>query len=304
VTEAATSSPVPFPRLWTAMATPFAADGSLDEAGAERLAAWLTDQGTEGLVVAGSTGEGPTLSDGERSALVRAARRGARPGTPIYVGVGTSDTRRTVELSQRGEQDGADGLLLSAPPYNRPPAEGLVAHFTAAAGAVRLPVMLYNVPGRTAVTIDPDTVARVVAAAPNVVAVKEAGGRLDVFTRLRLVEPRPRYVLSGDDGLTLPAMAVGAHGVVSVAAHVAGPLLRALIADVLAGRREDAMRRHEALLPLVDELFRLSSPIPLKWALNRLGLPAGPPRLPLTPAPDAAMERLGRLLTDAVYQGA
>ena len=289
------------PRLWTAMATPFAPDGTLDEAGAERLAAWLTSHGTDGLVVAGSTGEAATLTEGERSALLRAARRGARPGTPIYAGTGTSDTRRTVELSRRAQADGADGVLVAAPAYNRPTQDGLTAHFLAAAEAISIPVMLYNVPSRTAVTVEPRTVARVMEQAGNVLAVKEAGGRLDVFSRLRTAIPAGRFVLSGDDAATLPAMAVGAHGVVSVAAHVAGPLMAHMIADVLAGRRLDAIRRHERLLPLVDELFCLSSPIPLKWALSRLGLPGGPPRLPLTPAPPSSMAALDRLL-DAFVQ--
>jgi 4-hydroxy-tetrahydrodipicolinate synthase len=286
-----------WPRLWTALATPFREDGELDLAGAARLAAWCVESGSDGLVVAGSTGEAATLTDEERAALFRAVREAVPSAVPVYAGTGTNDTRRTVDLSRQAAAYGADGLLLVTPYYNKPTQAGLERHFLTVAEAVTLPIMLYNVPGRTGVNLAPETVGRVMRAAPHVVAVKEAGGSLDAFVRLLDQVPSDRYVLSGDDGLTLPAMAVGAWGVVSVAAHLVGDLMRTMMEAFRGGDVETAAGLHRRLYPVFHALFLLPNPVPLKWALAWMGLPAGPPRLPLTRAPEADMVPLAAALT-------
>jgi 4-hydroxy-tetrahydrodipicolinate synthase len=275
-----------WPRLWTALATPFDGDGRLDGAAAARLARWCVAHGSDGLVVAGSTGEAATLSDREREDLFRAVRNAVPATVPVYVGTGTNDTARTVALSRQARDYGADGLLLVTPYYNKPTQTGLERHFLAVAEAVALPIMLYNVPSRTGVTLEAETVARVMAQAPRVMAVKEAGGSLDAYTRLLRTVPADRYVLSGDDSLTLPAMAVGAYGVVSVAAHLVGDEMRAMIEAFRAGEVERAAALHRTLFPVFRELFSLPNPVPLKWALNWLGLGVGEPRLPLVAATD------------------
>jgi 4-hydroxy-tetrahydrodipicolinate synthase len=278
------------------MVTPFDATGRFNAAAAGRLAAWLVSHGTEGIVVAGSTGESATLTEAERRDLFLAVRAHVPSTVPVWAGTGTNDTARTVLLSRQAAEYGADGLLIVAPYYNKPTQEGLRRHFLAVAEAVDLPIMLYNVPSRTSVRVSPETVARVMREAPNVVAIKEAGGEIDAYVRLVDAVPPDRYVLSGDDSMTLPAMAVGAYGVVSVAAHLVGPGIKAMMEAFLAGRPGEAAQWHRRLFPVFQGLFSEPNPIPLKWALNALGFEAGPPRLPLVAADDAAMDGLRRAL--------
>jgi 4-hydroxy-tetrahydrodipicolinate synthase len=288
-----------WPAVFTAMVTPFDAEGRLATEEAARLAAWLVAHGTGGLVVAGSTGEGATLSDTERERLFRAVREAVPADVPILVGTGTNDTAVSIARSKAAEQWGADGVLAVAPYYNKPPQAGLEAHFVAIAQAIGIPVMLYNVPSRTSVAVEPRTVARIMERAPNVFAVKESGGNVDGFSQLVEQIPGDRLVYSGDDILTLPALAVGAVGVVSVASHVVGDELAAMIAAFGRGDVQTAAALHRRLAPVFRALFVQSNPIPLKWALNRLGASVGDPRLPLVPADETAMRPLAAALEAA-----
>lgn len=276
-----------WPRLWTAMITPLDTAGGVNLPVAGRLANWLTDHGSGGLVVAGSTGEAATLSESERRALLQAVRSAVGPKIPLLMGTGTNDTNATIRLSRQAVSDGADGVMVVAPYYNKPPQEGLVQHFLAVADAVAVPIMLYNVPGRTGVNVSPATVVRIMREAPHVLAVKEAGGSLEVMTRLVRDVPAGRLVYSGDDSLTLPALAVGAYGVVSVAAHVVGDHIARMIAAYQEGRIEEAGALHRRLSAVFFGLFCRSNPIPVKWSLNWLGAPVGSVRLPLVGARDS-----------------
>jgi 4-hydroxy-tetrahydrodipicolinate synthase len=290
---------VKWPAVFTAMVTPFDTNGRLATEEAARLAAWLVRHGTGGLVVAGSTGEGATLTDDERERLFRAVREAVGPDVPIVVGTGTNDTAVSIERSRAAEKWGADGVLAVAPYYNKPPQAGLEAHFLAIAGAIGIPVMLYNVPSRTSVSVEPRTVARVMGRAANVLAVKESSGNVDLFSQLVEQIPSDRLVYSGDDILTLPALAVGAVGVVSVASHLVGDELAAMIEAYGRGDVKTAGELHRRLAPVFRALFVQSNPIPLKWALNRLGAAVGMPRLPLVAADDAAMRPLAEALEAA-----
>lgn len=285
-------------RVFTAMATPFASDGSLDPAGAARLAHWLSLHGTEALVLAGTTGEGPTLSVEERRQLLNAVR-GAVPGLPLFLSTGHNSTATTVEWTRLAEAWGADGVMVVTPYYNKPPQSGLAAHFGAVAAATRLPLMLYNVPSRTGVHLAAETSLALMAQHENVWAVKEASGAVQHAAALAARMPPGRRVFTGEDALLLASLQAGAHGVVSVASHVAGPEIAAVIAYAAAGRLAEAARVADRLAPVIAGLFAVSNPIPLKWALSRRGLPAGPPRLPLVPATDAEMAGLARALQEA-----
>lgn len=279
------------PCIITAMVTPFTPDGELDQGCAEDLARWLVLTGSEGIVVAGTTGESPTLSLEERERLYYAVRKGAG-SIPIFMGTGSNDTRHTVELSKRAEAWGADGLLIVTPYYNKPPQEGLVRHFVQVAEAVSLPIILYNVPGRTGSSVEPGTVAQIAQRCPNVVAVKEASGHLGVMSGLHQECPDV-VVLAGDDALFYPALGLGAHGVVSVAAHVVGPEMVQLLKAYTAGHIAEAREWHFKLEPIFRDLFSWPNPIPVKWVLNRLNIAVGPVRDPLVyPSNTQSLERL------------
>jgi 4-hydroxy-tetrahydrodipicolinate synthase len=287
---------VPFGRVVTAMVTPFAPDGSVDLALAGRLADHLVRHGSDGLVLCGTTGESPTLSWAEQHALFAAVKEAVGGRAALLAGSGSNCTAEAVEATAEASALGADGALVVVPYYNRPPQEGLEAHFRAvAAAAPGLPVMLYNIPGRTGCSLDPETSARLLDL-PNVVAYKAASGTTEEVSRLRLLCGERLAIYSGDDALTLPMLAVGAVGVVSVAIHVAGLQIRELIQAFLAGDHTLALARHEALLPLLQALFCTSNPIPVKSALELGGWPVGAPRLPLLSADSTVRERLSSIL--------
>lgn len=287
---------VPFGRVVTAMVTPFAPDGSVDLALAGRLADHLVRHGSDGLVLCGTTGESPTLSWAEQHALFAAVKEAVGGRAALLAGSGSNCTAEAVEATAEAAALGADGALVVVPYYNRPPQEGLEAHFRAvAAAAPGLPLMLYNIPGRTGCSLDPETSARLLDL-PNVVAYKAASGTTEEVSRLRLLCGERLAIYSGDDALTLPMLAVGAVGVVSVASHVAGPQIRELIQAFLAGDHTLALARHEALLPLLQALFCTSNPIPVKAALELGGWPVGAPRLPLLSADSTVRERLSSIL--------
>jgi len=293
---AAALSPTPFGRLLTAMVTPFDEEGRVDLALAGRLARHLVDEGSDGLVVCGTTGESPTLSWQEQVQLLEAVRQAVGTGVKVLAGTGSNSTSEAVVATREAAAAGADGALVVVPYYNKPPQEGLEAHFRAVAEAApELPLMLYNIPGRTGCSMAPATVARLMDCA-NVVSFKAASGTTDEVSQLRLACGAKLAVYSGDDALTLPMLAVGAVGVVSVASHLVGRRLRAMIEAQLSGRNAEALGHHEQLLPLFRALFVTTNPIPLKAALEASGWPVGAPRLPLVPLSPAMRDDLNETL--------
>jgi 4-hydroxy-tetrahydrodipicolinate synthase len=278
-------------RLVTAMITPFTEDDRLDETGIRRLIDHLLSTGTTGLVVCGTTGESPTLTHDEKLRLVDLTLRSVAGRVPVIMGTGSNDTRSSVALSREVARMGVQGLMVVAPYYNRPSQEGLLAHFEAVASAVDLPMMVYNVPSRTAVRIEVDTLLRL-AEVPSVFAVKEATGDLGFITDLCAQKPDDLSVYSGDDKLALPTLAVGGIGVVSVASHVVGPEMTALMDAFFAGDVRTAAQWNGRLVPIFDALFRVSNPGPLKAAMKLMELPSGGVRLPLVEAPNRVIDEL------------
>ena len=287
---APTSTPeIPFGRALTAMVTPFTADGSLDLEGAQRLAAHLVDAGNDGLVLNGTTGESPTTTDAEKSDLVRAVLEAVGDRAHIVAGVGTNDTRHTLELARQAERVGAHGLLVVTPYYNKPPQEGLFRHFTAVADATGLPVMLYDIPGRSAVAIEAETMVRL-GEHPRIVANKDARGDLGAAAWALSRSNLAWY--SGDDVLTLPLLSIGAVGYISVVGHLVAGELRSMLEAHLAGDAAKAAEIHQRLLPVFTGMFRTQGVITTKAALALQGLPAGPLRLPLVEATGAEIDQL------------
>ncbi|MGW1764364.1 4-hydroxy-tetrahydrodipicolinate synthase [Streptomyces sp. NPDC002073] len=268
----------PFGRVLTAMITPFTADGTLDLDGAQRLAAHLVDAGNDGLIISGTTGESPTTTDAEKTALVQAVREAVGDRAHVVAGIGTNDTRHSVELARQAERAGAHGLLAVAPYYNKPPQEGLRRHFTAIADATGLPVMLYDIPGRTGAPIDTETLVRL-AEHPQIVANKDAKGDLGQASWAIARSGLAWY--SGDDMLNLPLLSVGAVGFVSVVSHLVTPDLRSMLEAHLTGDVQKATEIHQKLLPVYTGMFRAQGVMTVKAALTVQGLPAGPLRLPL-----------------------
>lgn len=276
-------------RLLTAMITPFNADGSVNHQAAQEVARRLCEDGSDGVVVAGTTGESPTLSDDEKVELVRLIKE-AIPEHAVVAGTGGNSTHHSVELSERAMEAGADGLLCVVPYYNKPTQEGLYRHFSELARVG--PLIMYNIPGRTGVNMTAATTLRV-AAAPNVLGVKEASGDIDQMGLICAGAPAGFRVWSGDDSFTLPLMAVGGYGVICVVSHLAGRAMKDMIEAHLEGRNDVARAIHHRLLPLIKALMTTASnPIPVKSVLNTLGVPAGPFRLPLAAMPDADLARL------------
>ncbi|MEU1790954.1 4-hydroxy-tetrahydrodipicolinate synthase [Streptomyces sparsogenes] len=285
------TSQTPFGRVLTAMVTPFTADGALDLDGAQRLAAHLVDAGNDGLVVNGTTGESPTTSDAEKAELVRAVVEAVGDRAHVVAGAGTNDTRHSVELARAAEQAGAHGLLAVTPYYSKPPQEGLLRHFTAIADATGLPVMLYDIPGRSGVPISTETIVRL-AEHPRIIANKDAKGDLGRASWAIARSGLAWY--SGDDMLNLPLLSVGAIGFVSVVGHLVTPELRALLEAHLAGDVAKATEIHQKLLPVFTGMFRTQGVITTKAALALQGLPAGPLRLPLVELTAEETEQLKR----------
>ena len=287
-----------FGSVVTAMVTPFRDDFTLDLDGAQELAVYLLEHGSDALVIAGSTGEAPTLTSEEKAELFRACAEAARGKGQIICGTGTYSTEESLELTREAEEAGADGILLVTPYYNKPPQRGLVAHFTKVAESTELPVLVYNIPGRTATRIEHDTLLKL-ADVPNIVGVKDSTGDLDGISKLIREAPPGFEVYSGDDWATFGIACLGGVGVVSVAAHVVGDRIHEMLELALSGDVLAARKIHEELSPIFATMFITSNPIPLKAALELLGRPAGPPRLPLVPATDQERDRIRRALEDA-----
>jgi len=284
------STQVPFGRVLTAMVTPFGADGSVDLDLAARLALHLVEHGSDGLVLCGTTGESPTLSWQEQHEIFAAVKGAVGSRAALLAGSGSNCTAEAVEATREAASLGADGALVVVPYYNKPPQDGLEAHFrTVAQASPGLPLMLYNIPGRTGTSLAPETTARLLDC-PNVVSFKAASGTTEEVSALRALCGDRLAIYSGDDALTLPMLAVGAVGVVSVASHIAGPQISAMVKAFLAGDLAGALALHEQLLPLCKSLFCTTNPIPVKAALELSGWPVGAPRLPLLSAePDVRM---------------
>jgi 4-hydroxy-tetrahydrodipicolinate synthase len=280
------------------MVTPFTADGSVDIDGAQRLAAHLVDEGgNDGLVINGTTGESPTLTDGEKETVLRAVVEAVGDRARVVAGAGNNDTRHTVEIVRSAEKAGAHGLLIVTPYYNRPPQAGLVKHFTTAADASDLPVMLYDIPGRTGTPIETETLVRL-AEHPRIVAVKDAKGDLGASSWVMARTDLAYY--SGDDMLNLPLLSVGAVGFVSVVGHLVGVRLRELIDAYENGDVARATVVNRSLLPIYTGIFRTQGAILVKAALNLIGQPVGPTRSPLV---DATLDQLTVLRADLVSGG-
>jgi 4-hydroxy-tetrahydrodipicolinate synthase len=285
----------PFGRNLTAMITPMTGDGAIDYSGAARLAEYLVgDMRNDGLVISGTTGESPTTTDAEKDRLLRAVVEAVGDRIPVVAGVGTNSTAHSIELARAAHEAGAAGLLVVTPYYSKPPQSGLVAHFTAVADATPLPVLLYDIPGRTATPIETATLLRL-AEHPRIVGVKDAKADLlagsDVMARTSLV------YYCGDDPLNLPWLSVGACGIISVHAHVIGDRLHEMIDAYLDGRVADALAIHREVLPVYTGMTRAQGVIMAKAALRLLGLPGGPTRLPLVDATPAEIEQLREDLT-------
>ncbi len=283
-------------RLLTAMVTPFTADDqvALEEAG--RLAKWLLKEGNDGVVIAGTTGEAPTLSVEEKLALFEAVVEAAGSSGSIIANTGGNDTRSSVALTKRATEAGVSGILAVVPYYNKPTQEGLILHFSALAEATHLPIILYNIPSRTGIEMQPETMLTLAQRYPHIVGVKESSGNFAQFSAI-LRERQPAFKLwSGDDGLFLPTLALGADGLISVAGHLCARELRELLDAYHAGDVQRAAALHLQLTPLFAGLFCVSNPTPVKWALAKLGVAVGGVRAPLAPLPLAQEPHLAALI--------
>lgn len=272
---------VSFGKVITAMVTPFHEDGSVNYAVAEQLAAHLVEQGTDAVVVCGTTGESPTLTWDEEHELFQVVQKAVLGKAKVIAGTGSNCTQEAINATQKAAKLGLDGSLQVVPYYNKPPQEGLYRHFQAIAqSSPDLPIMLYNIPGRTGQNLLPETVARL-AEIPNIVAIKEASGNLEQVSQVRRLTPSEFKIYSGDDSLTLSMLAVGSSGVVSVASHLVGRQLQEMIQAFEAGQAQVATEIHIRLFGLFKALFLTANPIPVKIALNLQGWKVGSTRLPL-----------------------
>ncbi|MDK8642806.1 4-hydroxy-tetrahydrodipicolinate synthase [Niallia taxi] len=280
-----------FGRVSTAMITPFDAKGHIDFPKTTQIVNHLIANGTDSLVVAGTTGESPTLSKQEKIALFKHVVKVVEKRVPIIAGTGGNNTYDSIEMTREAERAGVDAVMVVGPYYNKPNQEGLYQHVKAVADATSLPVMIYNIPGRSAVNIEPETIIRL-SAVENIVAVKEASGNLNNITKIIAGTPSDFYVYSGDDSLTLPLLSVGGTGVISVASHVIGPEMQAMVAAFLEGDIAKAAQMHQELLPVMTALFAAPNPVPVKTALQLKGIDVGSVRLPLVPLTEEERTKL------------
>jgi 4-hydroxy-tetrahydrodipicolinate synthase len=271
---------VHFGRVSTAMVTPFDKKGHIDFAKTTQLVNYLIENGTDSLVIAGTTGESPTLSKEEKLALFSHVVKVVNKRIPVIAGTGSNNTYASIELTRKAEQLGVDAIMLVAPYYNKPNQEGLYQHFKAIAETTTLPVMIYNIPGRAVVNIRPETVIRL-SKIGNIVAVKEASGDLNAMTHIIANTSDDFLLYSGDDSLTLPVLSIGGAGIVSVASHIIGNEMQSMVKAFFEGENQKAALLHGKLLPIMQGLFAAPSPAPVKTALQLKGLDVGSVRLPL-----------------------
>ncbi|MDQ2680759.1 MAG: 4-hydroxy-tetrahydrodipicolinate synthase [Candidatus Eremiobacteraeota bacterium] len=282
--------------ILTAMITPFNADGQLDEKEARRIASWLVERGNDGLVVAGSTGEGQTLNGDERRRLFAAVKAELSGRAAVIANAGSNDTRASVGYCEEAQAAGADAILAVVPYYNKPTQSGMLAHFGALAQATSLPIIVYNIPGRTGVNMLPETLLQLARRHKNIAGVKESSGDLKQQAMILKDRPSGFGFWCGDDHLFLPGLAIGADGVVGVASHLCSREYRAMFDAFQSGNVAEATRIHLSLLPLIDALFSTTNPIAVKWAMNKLGFATGACRLPLDSMPRSVIEQLEPLL--------
>ncbi|OPZ51229.1 MAG: 4-hydroxy-tetrahydrodipicolinate synthase [Firmicutes bacterium ADurb.BinA052] len=283
-------------RVLTAMVTPFAEDLSVDYPKARALARRLVQSGSDGLVVSGTTGESPTLSHEEKLKLFEVVLDEVGGEAVVFAGTGTNDTRASINMTRDAERVGVHGAMLVTPYYNKPPQAGLYRHFAEVAEATGLPLLIYNVPGRTSVNLAADTMARLARDFDNIVAVKEASGVLEQVAEIRSKAPDDFIIYSGDDNMTIPIMSVGGDGIVSVASHVAGLAIQEMIAAFGAGDTAHAGALHRRLLPLFKVIFVTTNPIPVKAALALAGFDVGPLRPPLIEATEAERAQIRKVM--------
>lgn len=290
-----------FGRVLTAMVTPFDQDGNIDFEATERLIHHLMANGTDGLIVCGTTGESPTLTENEKVELFKFVVKTVNGKIPVIAGTGSYNTRASIELTKKAEDAGVDGIMLVTPYYNKPNQEGMYVHFKTIAQNTKLPVILYNIPGRSVVNLAVDTIIRL-AEIPNIVAIKEASGNLDAMAQIIENTPDNFSLYSGDDSLTLPILAIGGTGVISVASHIIGNEMQSMIKNFFIGNMQEAAKEHRRLLPIMKGLFMAPSPAPVKAALNLKGISVGGVRLPLLPLNDEQQKQLEQLLNDVQPQ--
>lgn len=283
-----------------ALVTPFKKDGSVDEACLRKLVEFHIKNGTDGLVPCGTTGESATLNYEEHERVIDICIEASRGRIPVIAGTGSNSTQEAIDMSLPAEKAGADGLLLVSPYYNKPTQKGLYLHFKAVADSVKIPIILYNIAGRTAVNIEPETVARLARDCKNIVAVKEASGSLDQMSKIKALCGPKFTLLSGDDSLTLPIMSIGGEGIISVAANIVPADIKALVSAFREGDMKKAQKLHYKLFSLIKALFIETNPIPVKTAMGLMGICESSLRLPMCPMAD---ENLGKLKTELKEYG-
>lgn len=289
---------VDFGNVLTAMVTPFTDDGQVNYETAEKLASHLADHGTDTLVVCGTTGESPTLTWDEEFELFHVVQQAVAGKAKIIAGTGSNSTQEAIEATEKAAKLGLDGSLQVVPYYNKPPQSGLYQHFKAIAEATpEFPLILYNIPGRTGQNLLPETVVRLAEIA-NIVGIKEASGNLDQASQIRRNTPPEFAIYSGDDSLTMPLLAVGAKGVISVASHLVGSQLQTMVQAFRSGQVDTAIQIHLKLFPLFKALFLTTNPIPVKAALRLQGWQVGSTRLPLADPSEEVMQALKSVLVD------
>ncbi|TYT22477.1 4-hydroxy-tetrahydrodipicolinate synthase [Dictyoglomus thermophilum] len=293
---------VHFGSLITAMITPFDEYGEINWSEVDRIVEKLIEDGSDSILVSGTTGEAPTLSKEEKLALFERVKKIAGNRAKVIAGTTNYCTKESVELTKEAEKIGVDGILATAPYYNKPPQDGLYLHFAKIASETSLPIIVYNIPSRTAVNILPETLKRLAQDCPNIVGVKEASGDINQIAMIRRLLPRPFLLYSGDDSMTLPLLSVGGDGVISVASHIVGKEIKEMINSYFSGNIEKAAELHLKLLPIFKGLFLTTNPIPLKEALNLLGYKVGKCRLPLSPIDSKNRAELIKILKEYGFQ--
>ena len=280
----------------TALVTPFNANGTINYEKLEALASHLADNGSDAILVAGTTGESPTLTHEEEIEMLSSLRRAVAGRAKVIMGAGSNSTETAIKMSKLAEKEGADAILSVVPYYNKPSQEGMIAHFSAIAEATKLPIILYNIPSRTGVNMLPKTVKFLAEKYNNIVAIKQSFADMDTITELKTECPEDFIIYSGDDSLTLPMLALGAHGVISVASHINGNDIKSMIHNFKTGEVRAAFNMHAKLYPIFKQLFMAPNPVPVKAALNKLGLIDEYVRLPLVCLTEEQKSELYKIL--------
>jgi 4-hydroxy-tetrahydrodipicolinate synthase len=286
-----------FGKVLTAMVTPFRKDMSIDYGGAEKLAVYLADNGSDGLVIHGTTGESPTLTHEEEYELYGVVKKAVGKKVKVVAGTGSNSTATTIKSTKKAEEVGVDGAMIVLPYYNKPSQEGLYQHFKAVADNTSLPLIIYNIPGRCAINMNPDTVARL-SKIKNYVGIKEASGNLDQVSAIRAVTSKDFKIWSGDDSLTLPILSVGGEGVISVASHLVGKEISKMVNSFHSGDVQGALKIHIKLLPIFKVLFITTNPVPVKAALELSGIKVGGTRLPLASISSEERAKIKKVLEE------